>query len=289
MVFAVASLFALGCAEATSVWQDPTADDDWSASIHGQAHTAEWTAEDVAAAFLTAVSAGVPSPPPVLTSYKELLGHADEVCPGDFFHEGFLAMEGCTSTDGTTFRGAAGLVEEDARVYAEDGAWTGTYAVMFAPADYVILRPDGTELDGNGNTDMRITRRDGEIAWTTSMLGSFRDTGAEGWLGLGFSGNFQISGFESASGRSSGLNGALSVNGAAISLDNLAFDEAVCPEGAMGGSIGVRQPDATWYTITMPSRCSSCGDLTWEGSASLGEACLDLQALREASAAMVEF
>ncbi len=64
MVFAVASLFTLGCAEATSVWQDPTADDDWSASIHGQAHTAEWTAEDVAAAFLTAVSAGVPSPPP---------------------------------------------------------------------------------------------------------------------------------------------------------------------------------------------------------------------------------
>jgi hypothetical protein len=58
MVFAVASLFTLGCAEATSVWQDPTADDDWSASIHGHAHTAEWTAEDVAAAFLAAVSAG---------------------------------------------------------------------------------------------------------------------------------------------------------------------------------------------------------------------------------------
>ena len=89
MIFAVPSLLLLGCEEPKQVWQDPTADDDWSAAIDAHAHTAEWSADEVAAAFLSAVEEGVPSPPPVLAPYKELLSHADDVCPGDFFNEGF--------------------------------------------------------------------------------------------------------------------------------------------------------------------------------------------------------
>lgn len=277
-------LWLLACAPPTAApWRDPAADDDWSAAVDAPEHRAEWDADEVAGAFAAALAFGFPAPQDALADYQELMTHTDPACPNAAFSEGFLELDGCTSAEGYTYLGSAGLIRTDTRVTAADGTWTGTYGLLFAPADYVIQRPDGTGLVAGGNAMVQIVHESGRASWRLRLTGTFVDEAAGGWLGAGYSGELSVTGDDDG-GLHQTLDGALSVAGAAITFDGVGVAPDLCPDGLTGGVIGVRQPDATWYTITLDDGCGRCGNAVWNDAEDVGEACLDVSALVDAVA-----
>ena len=113
------------------------------------------------------------------------------------------------------------------------------------------------------------------------VTGTFADAGVGeasngDWLGLGYSGDVEISGSRMTNGETATVDGAVSVGGAALEFTALTLDFGSCPDGATGGTIGVRQADATWYELALPDSCGSCGEVTWDHTEDIGEACLDL-------------
>lgn len=270
----------LACAPSPA-WVDPAADDDWSAAVEAPEHAAAWDAAGVADAFDAALADGLPLPQAALADYVELMGHTDPSCPDAAFSEGFLELDGCTADSGYTYRGSAGLVRADTRVIADDGSWTGGYELYFAPADYVILRPDGTGLVAGGNAQVRISHANGQASWNLRLTGTFADAGAGGWLAGGYSGELAIRG-DDAGGPHQTLDGALSVGGAAVTFASVGVAPQTCADGLTGGTIGVRQPDATWYSIALPEGCGSCGEAVWNGTEAIGAVCVDATALIDA-------
>lgn len=274
-------LALLGCAAPSEPWVDPSADDDWSDAIASPDHHAEWDAAGIASEFASAVGFGLPSPPVVFADYLELLTHGEPGCPGSAFSEGFNELHGCTTSAGYTFRGAAGIERQDTRVYAEDGSWSGAIGMSFVPADFVILRPDGTSLLGAGNTRL-YEQRDSTLAeWVLVLTGTFKDAASSSpWLSSGFSADLVIEGSMNVGGTGGTVNGVLSVGAAAVLFMNVAVHSG-CPNGALGGVIGVRQPDATWVEIVLSDACSACGEATWNGTEPIGEVCLDFAPILE--------
>lgn len=268
------ALTLAGCAALPVAWEDPSADDDWSTAIDTPEHRADWDAAGVAAAFDLALGLGFPAPQAVLADYVELMTHTDASCPGEYFAEGFLELGGCTSDEGYTYRGSAGLMRTDTRVYAEDGSWTGDYGLMFAPADYVIIRPDGSQLDAGGNASVQVRQDDQQRNWNTRMTGTFADADAGGWLAGGVSGDLSVQG-HAGSEVEQVIDGSLSVAGAAVVFSLLRLEPEACPEGAVSGTLGIRQPDSTWYEVVLPEGCGSCGPAVWNGTEDVGEVCLD--------------
>ncbi|MSP55359.1 MAG: hypothetical protein EXR69_07130 [Myxococcales bacterium] len=270
------ALSLVGCLTPTSAWEDPSADDDWSSAVDTPEHSALLDAAGVAAAFDLALSLGFPAPQTVLADYVELMTHTDESCPDDYFADGFLEMGGCTSAEGYTYRGSAGLIRTDTRVTAEDGSWTGNYGLMFAPADYVIIRPNGSQLDAGGNASVQIIQNSQQLNWTTRMTGTFADEEAGGWLAGGYSGDLLVEG-HSGSKVEQLIDGSLSVAGAAVVFSQVRLEPDACPDGAVSGTFGIRQSDSTWYEVVLPQGCGSCGAAIWNGTDDVGEVCLDLR------------
>jgi hypothetical protein len=281
----VALLSLLGCAAAPAGWLDPAADDDWSDAIATTEHRAEWDTEQVAKAFRTSLSHGFPVPQAVLTDYIELMTHADASCPNGHFSEGFLEMGGCTSNEGYTYRGAAGLVRTGTAVYGEDGSWTGDYGLGFAPADYVILRPDGTGLEAGGNVNVQIIQDAHQSNWNARITGTFIDAGAGGWLAGGFSGDLLVSGHAGLQVEMT-IDGPMSVDGAAVVFSSLTLSLDDCPDGAISGTVRIRQPDGTWYEVVLGEGCGSCGPGRWNDVEDIGEVCLDLEPILDAVATL---
>lgn len=268
-------LLGVGCAPPLAGWVDPTADDDWSALVPAGEHTPAWDAAGFAERFDTAFSTGVPLPQPVLDAYRELLSHGDATCPGTDFEDGFLVMGSCTSAEGYTYSGAAGLETEDLREGDPEGDWTGSARVQSAPADYVITRPDGTRLLVGANLMVSVARSTDTQQWSTRIAGTVQDEAATGWLGEGYSGSLEVEGRTDADGSRQWLQGGFTTLGVTLDLVQLEVRPEACADGFVGGTVRMRQEDATWYALVLPEGCGRCGPLTWEGDTALGEACLD--------------
>lgn len=275
-------LLLLACAAdpAPPAWVDPTADDDWSDLVPTPSRGPALTADEVAERVALALADGLPLPQPVLADYRELLAHGDAACPGDTFAEGFQVIGGCTTAEGYTYQGAAGLQVDDRRTVAEDGSWTGEASVLTAPADYVITRPDGTRLQAGGTLSIRVARDAGGDRWSAAILGTWQDDGLPGWLGDGYSGALTVEGSEPPGGEpTQKVDGALTVHGASLQLAGVLVAPETCADGAQAGAVRLRQDDGTWYTLTLDAGCGGCGTLTWDDTEALGEACVDLSAL----------
>jgi hypothetical protein len=270
----------------SSGWTDPAADDDWSGLVEIPERRAEWTAEEVGQQIDAALASGVPDPGLVFESYEELLSHGDDDCPGSTFNGGFLVVGICSTSDGYQFSGSAGVTIEDTRVVAEDGSFSGAAMRMSSPADYLILRPDGTGLAAGGNLTQRVSSENGQVLWSTEVRGSFRDDGVDGWLGAGFSATLRWSGREDSGVVYSDVIGDLTLHGISLQLEDFHLSPETCSDGAELGTIMLRQHDATWYTLTLDGPCSRCGDVVWDDREELGEACVDLEPLIAAVASV---
>jgi hypothetical protein len=278
----------LGCSDApppSSAWTDPSEDDDWASLVPSGEHAPRWTADEVAAQFDVALASGVPLPGPVFAAYEELRTHGDGACPGDQFEGGFLVIGTCTSEEGYTYSGSAGITETDARVFADDGTWTGSYFRMTSPADYFIVRPDGTRLRAGGNLRQEATRSADRTTWSNAIAGTMIDEGADGWLRDGFSGALEIRGEEAYGGRFGTFEGSLTVSGVSLEFVAVQVQPDSCPDGLHGGTVRLRQDDATWYDIAFETGCGACGTLTWNETDALGKVCLDVSPLHAALSA----
>lgn len=269
------ALLIAGCAPAEPGWLDPSADDAWDELVEEVRHEPGWDAGEVGAQVDLALADGLPLPHPVLDRYRELLTHGDATCPGDTFTGGFLVVGSCTSADGYTYSGSAGLVEEDQREGDPEGEWTGYALVHSAPADYVVTRPDGSRLAVGGNLYVRAEREGSTELWVSRIAGTIVDDGADGWLAGGYSGSIELQSTEEDGATWVKLHGSLTVAGVSLELADLELDDAACPGGVARGGLAVRQPDATWYELEFPEGCGSCGPVTWDRSTELGEACVD--------------
>ena len=267
----LAALLLPGCQgpEKGGTWVDATADDRWPVDS-GAPPAPAWTAQEVADQVNRATSYGLPTPGRVLDDYLELLSHGDEVCPGNYFEEGFVVLGGCDSTEGYHYTGAAGVVREE-----ESGGGQGR--ISSAPADYVITRPDGSRLIAGGTFFWELRDQTGRRQWSMRVGGTFEDEAATDWLGAAFSGMLSADGMEDAAGAQQRITGSLSVGGVSMDMQNVVLQPSACPDGFMGGTFRVRQPDATWNELSLPQGCGACGEVRWEGGDSLGSGCVDPQ------------
>ncbi len=278
-----ALLLLLACAEppapaaaAPVDWTDPTADDDWTGLVPSTPIAPTWGIAEIEAQFDLAFEGGLPTPHEALATYLELLTHGDADCPGSEFNQGFAVFGLCTSAEGYSYSGAAGLLTTDERTYLDDGSWTGYYSTFSAPADYFIIRPDGTRLSAGGTFNLNDGNRGSGAEWRSSITGSWQDSGHDGWLKEGYSGTLFYDGSRDVEGNAvQNVRGTITVNGVSVAMESVRVDATQCRTGFVSGTFYLRQPDTSWFTLILPTGCSTCGTVTWEDGSTIGEACLD--------------
>lgn len=284
----VAACGLAGCqGETPAAWEDPTADDDWSALIDSGDADAVWTAEAVGAAIDAALAAGLPTAQPALDDFRALLAHGDAACPGETVGEGFAVVGACTSAEGYAFSGAAGLSVTDTRTWTEEGAWSGDYTLITAPADFRIARPDGVALSAGGTLRIQQSNDGREHHWTSEVSGTWVDPAAEtGWLAAGVSGSLTLDGSEPVEGASRAfVTGDLTLGGASVLFEEVSLAPDGCPDQLWDGALAVRHPAGRWYRLVLDGRCGSCGEVADDAGEALGRACVDPAPLFHAAAA----
>lgn len=260
--------------EAATGWTDPAADDDWSDLIDPPPEGTAATAADVEAGIARALAHGAPSASVVFARYLDLLDQGDADCPGSAMAGGFEVHGVCTSAAGVTFSGVAGLVTMDERLDTTDGDWTGRYSVMTAPADFVITRADGTQLQAGGV--LRYEEQRGpSLQWTSQVAGTWADGDATGWLGEGFSGELHVQGEDRGGGeRTLRFNGGYSAGVDTIGFDGVFLSDRDCPDGVFQGKLGLRLGDGQWAGLQF-DRCAACAEAVLDDGTALGEVCVD--------------
>jgi hypothetical protein len=256
-------------------WVDPAADDDWSHLIDEAAGSEPLSIDEMESALNEALALGIPNAGEIFSRYYALLALGDEECPGSALAGGFGVFGSCTAESGVVFSGVSSLDVVDGRVY-EDGEWvSGEYFIRTSPADYVITRTDGTALEAGGFIQFRRSSEGMDHRWTGGIEGSWRDSGAEGWLGQGISSGVLIQG-----GSRDGaplfleLDGAYTVGSASLSFDRLSVHPGDCPDGFDQGSVAFRDGGGSLVTVAF-SPCSVCGPGVLSDGTELGEICVD--------------
>ena len=257
-------------------WNDPTTDDDWSALVPETETAPRWSAAEVGAEVDRALSHGLPGPERPLATYRELLTYGDASCPTAATANGFAVFGVCTAASGYSYSGVADLIVDDRRVEGPDGARSGMLYVSTAPADYFIIRPDGTRLGAGGTLTLNVSQDASGLHTRSTLQGTWLDDGESSWLSQGFSGALGLTRNVSPEGEARlDIDGALTVGGASLVFTQVQVTPTACPTGVRSGAISVRQPDASWYTLTFPIGCGACGTVTWQDGSIHGEACID--------------
>lgn len=278
-------LWLLACAAPSTdtAERDLTADDAWGSLIAPEDASAPWDAATVEDIVARALRFGVPHPLDQLNAYLPLLAHGDASCPGAEFAEGFVQLSGCTTDDGYTFRGAAGVARADDRVTQSDGRRVGTWSMQFQPADFVVLRPDGSGLRAGGAPMLLVQTDARGRRWSSTVGGTWRDEADAGWLGAGYSGMLITQGLDEGVARQV-FEGPMGVGDAHLMFSQLRV-EADCA-GAAGGTLSVRRADGAWASVSWTG-CAPCGAAVDDDGVAFGDACPDLSALQNVAARMV--
>ncbi len=259
---------------------DSGAYEDWSHLVVDDPRAPQLSPEEVAAQIESVFSLGFPRPQDIVVNFLMLMTAADEDCPGESaFNDGFQNLNGCTADSGHFFQGAAGLLVEDARVYASDGTWTGTFRLMSQPADYAIYRPDGTSMQGAGVFMLVMGDTEEGVFFRSSLSGYFSDEKSPTWLGRGFSGFLDVSADPNPALTRYTIDGYAEVDGVAIELESVMIDTEDGLTQPVSGAVSLRQSDATWYRLELEPDASGCGALSWENVEQLGSVCVDLSEL----------
>ena len=263
---------------------DSGAYEDWSHLVVDDPHAAQLSPAEVAAQIESVFSLGFPRPQDIVVNFLVLMTAADEDCPGESaFADGFQNLEGCTTENGHFFQGAAGLLVEDARVFASDGTWTGTFRLMSQPADYAIYRPDGTSMQGAGVFMLVMSDTEEGVFFRSSLSGYFSDEKSPTWLGRGFSGFLEVNADLSPALSRYTVDGYVEVDGVAIELESVLIDTEDGLTQPVSGTVSLRQSDATWYRLELAPDGSGCGALSWENVEQQDSLCVDLSELEAAA------
>jgi hypothetical protein len=255
-------------------WTDPTVDDDWSHLVPDADAAPRWTAAEVGAQVDRALALGLPGPEHPLATYLELLRHRDAGCPITTTPNGFEVFGICTAASGYSYSGVADLLIEDSRDEATPNA--GALFVITAPADYFIVRPDGTQFGAGGTLTLNNVRDSAGLHTRSTISGTWQDEGDTGWLGSGFSGSLGISrNFAPEGSVQLSVDGSLTIGGSSLAFDRLELSPGACADGFRAGAIAVRQPDSSWFTLTFAGGCTACGQVTWQDGSPQGQACVD--------------
>ena len=220
-----------------------------------------WDPADIEAALGETLAAGPPTPPALRAAWIGVFAGAGAGCPGSGY-DFTRGVEGCESPAGWVYTGPAEF----------DEVQSSTAARWSLEADSTALRPDGTRLVAAGGASWaRQVRTDGGVELRGALVGTFSDSGADGWLGRGTSARWSYTGSTRADGvLDLTLDGGWTPHGgAAVLLTALHVDDCPGPTGVVEVR---RAADGRWARVAFD--CDPCGAATFAG-AEVGRVCLD--------------
>lgn len=130
--------------------------------------------------------------------------------------------------------------------------------------------PDEGEVSGGGQAVV-VWQQEGESAIVRmDTLGAFVDEGGPEVLQSGIAPGITLEGtWSPTSGYDGTLSGPIGAGETALDFDDLTF---VSDCGAPSGTLRVRDPSSLWWEVELPTDCSGCGPLTYDG-VDQGELC----------------
>lgn len=275
-------------------WQpedDPTSEFD--------AATVEAALVDVVDGMMTIGAA------PVLDTYAELMGEADEVCPAWYEQDGNIFWYAqCTADSGAYFDGYGfTTLYEDAELFGEGGGlWDATVvsgAATIRDGAGHTFHLGGQVYDGVGHGD------DGRLLWVSNVLGGFTWDGEgadESWLGQGVSPGLLLYGIRYPEDSGVGVTGNYiyaegTVGGLGTAATGADLREFALVHETLGspcelepsGSISVRDERGAWWDVVfdvaatdsgweLDGDCDGCGGVYRDGEYQ-GDVCADFSPL----------
>lgn len=273
---------ALACTADGVEDSGPTGSTEMSEPRHPEA---AYTAEEAASALREAVRFGIPLPPPTVATWRELMAHGDDECPGGQWDHGALEVfppDGCTAASGYWYQGVgsaqANWMDEDRDgnldLYRQemktDGAMMDAEGNKFYFGGAILLELSGTPEAGG--------------TYEAEILGTYGYPLAESlWMQAGASTGSYLSGEIAADGSFTLLgNGGFTVGEQSVGMEDFTMNVG-CP-GLPGGTLGVRDEAGYWYDLTYDeTTCDSCGEVVFDNTQSLGRACAEVTPAFESS------
>ncbi|MSQ02588.1 MAG: hypothetical protein EXR71_11990 [Myxococcales bacterium] len=239
---------------------------------------AVWTGEEAAVAMKEAVRFGMPTTSALVSTFRDMLSHGSDECPGPGWQEGGLSyfpLDGCTSADGYWYQGVGGTTlgwyDDDM-----DGVFDGFLQAM--KTDGTMADPKGVLFTFGGQASFRyLGTPEGGGTYEAEFLGSYRYEGSdELWLSAGTSTGMYVDGtFSPTELPTMVAEGGFTVGGVSISAQGFTLGGA-CGERP-SGSLGVRDDQGYWYDLRYDeSTCDGCGTVWFDGREDLGPACVDV-------------
>lgn len=222
-----------------------------------------WDADGVTEQLAALPALGLPDPGTLLEIFQGMWVGADPDCP----HIGgsYSLVEsfgGCETDDGYTFGGVS--------IY--DPGEDGDFWLL---GDCFIVDDQDRTFYASGEIDLVST----DEGWTSKLTGIWGYPGAESpWASL-------VPGL--ALWLSRDLDGVHLGGSYGLGDLHLFFDEVNVADGCPTGTVWLRDPQGSWYLLSLDEDCSGCGELTY-GDVVLGEACVDLASATEDLADRVE-
>ena len=215
--------------------------------------TPTWSAEDVEAAFATALAKGIPEPLLARDTFISLLNEGDDHCPGAGIYSLNLSFVGCLSETGWLFAGHSEYTLLD------DG-----FALL---GDCYFVDPAGQYFIGAGELESEVT----DDGWTATISGTWGYPDAVDWM----AGTPEVVLDLSDSADRIRMAGGWTLDGVSVWFDEVVADPAVC-DGVPTGVMRVRDDDGRWFILDPGEGCGPCGALSYDGAELGTEACVDL-------------
>lgn len=226
-------------------------------------------ASGVAAAIDRATASGLPEPLQARETYLGIFAHRDPGCPGGQGTNLPGRFQGCTADSGWLYAGLAEYSGPPEVAVIDDFHLLG---------DFNVRDADGRWFIGGGELELDVTRAAGSVTWVGDISGTWSYAAGPGWMQPDGAGGVLRLIVERADPTwSVSAEGGLTDGAESVHLSGVRASSALC-DGAVSGSISLRDPSGYWYALT--ADCG-CGPVTWADGTQLGDACvaLDLSAL----------
>jgi len=235
----------------------------------------QWTAEEAVAELEGVFALGWPSPAGARAAFDALLTYGDDVCPGNDLAS-ITTLDGCYSESGYWYMGLGEFAtSETAR--NTDGVAYVEETLHTVNGDFEILTPDGREYTAGGLMDLSRSTYPDHIFALSNVRGSWQYTGSDdGWFQAGTSSDIRTAAQVGSGVETVSFNGSYGVNHTYAYFDQLVMNNT-CEWQTNGGTVALRQDDASTTLLTFAEDCSGCATVTWEGE-ELGVACADWSA-----------
>ncbi len=240
---------------------------------------AVWTADEAATAMKEAVRFGMPNSSTLVATFRDMLSHGSDACPGPGWQQGGLSyfpVDGCTSDDGYWYQGVGGTtitwLDED-----QDGRFDSFLEGM--KTDGTMRTPAGTLFTFGGAVNFEYAGTpEGGGTYEAEFLGTYKYEDADDlWLASGTSTGMYLDGTLSPTAPPTLVaEGGFTVDGVSVSAQEFTIGGA-CGEKP-SGMFGVRDDQGYWYDLTYDEgTCDGCGTVRFDdGREELGQACADV-------------